>query len=193
MRPGFISQVCSYRLRRSFRSLVYGMTEVAAYGWQVLPVVALLVGVICSVVFVRQQRTLTDPLLDVTLFQKPAFTIMLIAMLINTMFPGGVMVLSTQYLQLVAGLSPLQAGLWMCSSGFAVLLFTEIQLKIPGHLMGRVMGLLMFSAQGLYPISTALAGVLATHFGPVILFPLGGLILALTMLIAMTQKVVREL
>lgn len=38
---------------------------------------------------------------------------MLVAMLINTMLPGGVMVLSTQYLQLVGGLSPLQAGLWM--------------------------------------------------------------------------------
>jgi MFS family permease len=81
----------------------------------------------------------------------------------------------------------------LCSSGFAVLLFTEIQLRVPSHLMGRVMGLLMFSAQGLYPISTALAGVLAIHFGPVILFPLGGLILAVVMLFAMTQKVVREL
>ncbi|MBV9228394.1 MAG: MFS transporter, partial [Chloroflexi bacterium] len=93
--------------------LIYGMKELAAHGWQVLPVVALLAGVLFSVWFVRQQRKLTDPLLDVALFKKPAFTIMLIAMLMNTMFPGGVMVLSTQYLQLVAGLSPLQAGLWM--------------------------------------------------------------------------------
>jgi MFS transporter, DHA2 family, multidrug resistance protein len=93
--------------------LIYGMKEVAAHGWQVVPVVALLVGVVFGILFVRQQRILSDPLLDVTLFQKPAFTIMLLAMLINTMLPGGVMVLSTQYLQLVAGLSPLQAGLWM--------------------------------------------------------------------------------
>lgn len=93
--------------------LIYGIKEVAAHGWQVVPVVALLVGVVFGVVFVRQQRILSNPLLNVTLFQKPAFTIMLLAMLINTMLPGGVMVLSTQYLQLVAGLSPLQAGLWM--------------------------------------------------------------------------------
>jgi DHA2 family multidrug resistance protein-like MFS transporter len=93
--------------------LIYGMKEIAAHGWQLLPIVALLVGIVVSVVFVRQQRRLTDPLLDVTLFKKPAFTIMLVAMLMNTMFPGGVMVLSTQYLQLVTGFSPLQAGLWM--------------------------------------------------------------------------------
>jgi DHA2 family multidrug resistance protein-like MFS transporter len=93
--------------------LIYGIKELAAHGWQVLPAVALLVGIMFGILFVRQQRKLTDPLLNVTLFKKPAFTIMLVAMLINTMFPGGVMVLSTQYLQLVAGLSPLQAGLWM--------------------------------------------------------------------------------
>lgn len=85
---------------------------------------------------------------------------------------------------LIAGLS---------SSGFAVLFFTELQLRIPGHLMGRIMGLLMFSAQGLYPVSSVLAGVLAIHFGPVILFPLGGLLLALTLLFGMTQKALREL
>ncbi|GLV54252.1 MFS transporter [Dictyobacter sp. S3.2.2.5] len=107
-------------------SLIYGMTEVAAYGWQVLPVVALLVGMVLSVVFVCQQRTLPDPLLDVTLFKKPAFTLMLVAMLMNTMFPGGVMVLSTQYLQLVAGLSPLQAGLWMIPAMLASILGFQV-------------------------------------------------------------------
>jgi len=93
--------------------LIYSIKELAVHGWRVLSIIAFLVGIVFSVLFVRQQRKLTDPLLDMALFKKPAFTIMLIAMLINTMFPGGVMVLSTQYLQLVAGLSPLQAGLWM--------------------------------------------------------------------------------
>nr|WP_277988964.1 MFS transporter [Ktedonosporobacter rubrisoli] len=93
--------------------LIYGMKELAAHGLQVLPVVALLLGVVFGILFVRQQSRLADPLVDVTLFRKPAFTIILLAMLINTMLPGGVMVLSTQYMQLVAGLSPLQAGLWM--------------------------------------------------------------------------------
>lgn len=94
-------------------SSIYGIKELAVHGLQVLPVLALAAGVMLGFWFVRQQRQLTDPLLDSALFKKPAFTIMLIAMLINTMLPGGVMVLSTQYLQLVSGLSPLQAGLWM--------------------------------------------------------------------------------
>jgi MFS family permease len=81
----------------------------------------------------------------------------------------------------------------IASSGFAVLFFTAVQMTIPGHLMGRVMGLLMFSAQGLYPISTILAGVLANRFGPASLFPLAGLVLAVSILFGMTQKVLRRL
>ena len=81
----------------------------------------------------------------------------------------------------------------IASSGFSVLFITTVQLTIPSHLMGRVMGLLMFSSLGLYPVSTTLAGVLATHFGPASLFPLAGLVLAAVMLFGMTQHVVREL
>jgi MFS transporter, DHA2 family, multidrug resistance protein len=94
-------------------SLIYSIKELAVHGWQILPVLAFFAGLVLSLLFIGQQRKLADPLLDITLFKKPAFTIMLLAMLLNTMLPGGVMVLSTQYLQLVAGLSPLQAGLWM--------------------------------------------------------------------------------
>jgi hypothetical protein len=81
----------------------------------------------------------------------------------------------------------------IASSGFAVLFFTAVQMTIPSHLMGRIMGLLMFSSSGLYPVSTALAGVLANHFGPAILFPLSGLVLAASLLFGMTQKALREL
>ncbi len=81
----------------------------------------------------------------------------------------------------------------VANSGFTVLFFTAVQLNIPSHLMGRIMGLLMFSSAGLYPLSTALAGVLSNQFGPAILFPLGGLVLGLAMLFGMTQKVLREI
>ncbi len=81
----------------------------------------------------------------------------------------------------------------IANSGITVLLFTAIQLVIPRHLMGRIMGLLMFSASGLYPLSVALAGVLANQFGPAILFPFGGLLLGLVMLFGMTQKALREI
>ncbi|MGI9060856.1 MAG: MFS transporter [Ktedonobacteraceae bacterium] len=81
----------------------------------------------------------------------------------------------------------------IANSGFTVLLFTAIQMKIPSHLMGRIMGLLMFSSSGLYPVSTALAGVLSNQFGPTILFSFSGLLLALAMLFGLTQRALREI
>ncbi len=79
----------------------------------------------------------------------------------------------------------------VANSAIVVLLFTAIQLAIPRHLMGRVMGVLMFCTFGMYPVSVALAGVLANQFGPAILFPFGGLLIGLVMLFGMTQRAVR--
>lgn len=89
------------------------------------------------------------------------------------------------------------AMLWMLICGTAnsitnVQLFTVVQLLIPRHLLGRVMGLLTFGAFGMYPISAALVGVLSNQFGPAILFPFSGLLLALVMLFGMTQRALRE-
>jgi MFS family permease len=81
----------------------------------------------------------------------------------------------------------------IANSGITVLLFTAIQLSIPSHLMGRVMGLLMFSSLGMYPLSVALAGILSNQFGPALLFPVGGLVLGLALLFCMTQKAMREM
>ncbi|EFH82695.1 MFS transporter [Ktedonobacter racemifer] len=81
----------------------------------------------------------------------------------------------------------------IANSGLTILLFTAVQLNIPSHLMGRVMGLLMFCSFGMYPFSVALAGVLSNQFGPAILFPFGGLFLALAMLFGMTQTALREI
>lgn len=74
-----------------------------------------------------------------------------------------------------------------------VVLFTAIQLAIPRHLMGRVMGLLLFGSFGVYPLSVALAGALSTHLGPAIFFPFSGFVLALAMLFGMTQRALREI
>jgi MFS family permease len=74
-----------------------------------------------------------------------------------------------------------------------VLLFSVVQLSVPRHLLGRVMGLLTFASFGMYPISATLAGVLANQFGPVILFPFSGMLLGVVMLLGCTQKALREL
>jgi DHA2 family multidrug resistance protein-like MFS transporter len=92
---------------------VYGLTEIAAGGSLLVPVAAVAAGLLVSWGFVRRQRTLADPLIDPRLFREPGFSA---ALGINTLAYFvilGMLLLISQYLQLVLGMSALRAGLWM--------------------------------------------------------------------------------
>ncbi|GAA4704447.1 MFS transporter [Phytohabitans rumicis] len=92
---------------------IYGLKELARDGWEPVPAAVLVTGIAVGVAFVRRQRNLPHPLLDLRLFADRGFSTALVSMLVNTMLPGATMVLITQHLQLVEGLSPLDAGVWM--------------------------------------------------------------------------------
>jgi DHA2 family multidrug resistance protein-like MFS transporter len=97
-------------------AIIYGLKQFAQHGlateqgW--IPAIAIVAGVIAGVLFVRRQRTLADPLIDLRLFQSPAFSVALATYTLATFVVFGVFVFISQYLQLVLGLSPLHAGLW---------------------------------------------------------------------------------
>jgi DHA2 family multidrug resistance protein-like MFS transporter len=93
--------------------VVYAVKHGAAAGADLLMVLALAAGAGFAVAFVRRQRRLTSPLLDVRLFANRAFSAALGILLVGLVGVGGVMYLVTQHLQLVEGLSPLAAGVWM--------------------------------------------------------------------------------
>jgi MFS transporter, DHA2 family, multidrug resistance protein len=92
---------------------IYGLKQVAQDGVAVLPLLSIVAGIGLGVVFVRRQRRLADPLLDLGLFKDRTFSISLAAMTVSAVVMMGISYLTAQYLQLVAGLSPLEAGLWM--------------------------------------------------------------------------------
>src|SRR5690606_31785613 len=68
-------------------------------------------GTVLGVLFVRRQRHLPYPFLDGTLFRRPAFTAALVTYALTGLTTRGVYIFMTQYLQLVLGLTPLQAGM----------------------------------------------------------------------------------
>ena len=92
---------------------IYGLKEIAKGGVAAGPGLALAAGLIFAVAFVRRQRRLPSPLLDMGLFASRTFSAALVVLLFGLVGVAGVMLLVTQYLQLVAGLSPLVAGAWM--------------------------------------------------------------------------------
>jgi DHA2 family multidrug resistance protein-like MFS transporter len=108
-RPDPVSVVLSLA---AILPVVYGLKELARHGWQPSAAVAVAAGLVIGVVFVRRQRRLADPLLDVGLFRIRSFSTALGVALTAAATMGGVIFFVTQYLQLVQGLPPLRAGLW---------------------------------------------------------------------------------
>lgn len=72
------------------------------------------IGLLCAIVlltlFVRRCLHRADPLLDVRLFRRPQLTAGVLAALFSMVAIGGGLLLLAQWLQLVEGFSPLQAG-----------------------------------------------------------------------------------
>ncbi|SOD91643.1 MFS transporter, DHA2 family, multidrug resistance protein [Caenispirillum bisanense] len=93
--------------------VVYFIKASAETGLSIAPVAALAAGLLFARLFVRRQRRLPSPLLDVGLFGNRTFSAALTVLLVGLVGVGGAMLLVTQYLQLVMGLSAMAAGLWM--------------------------------------------------------------------------------
>jgi DHA2 family multidrug resistance protein-like MFS transporter len=93
-------------------AVIYGLKQIAQDGVGLVPVASIALGVVLGVVFVRRQLRLADPLIDLRLFRVPAFTAALATYGLGILVVFGGFVFLPQYLQLVLGLSPLQAGLW---------------------------------------------------------------------------------
>ncbi|MFJ4778426.1 MFS transporter [Streptomyces sp. NPDC088762] len=92
--------------------VVYGLKEIAAEGFEPLHLGSLALGLVFGFVFVRRQRTRDDAMVPRALFGGRGFgaavglnTIAAFAMMGSAYF-------TTQYLQSVLGMGPLEAALW---------------------------------------------------------------------------------
>jgi predicted MFS family arabinose efflux permease len=69
---------------------------------------------------------------------------------------------------------------------------TAFQRWAPPHLIGRLSGLLLTASYGMFPISVALAGLVAHRYGPDAFFILAAVTLAATLAWALSQQTFRE-
>jgi hypothetical protein len=125
---------------------IYAVKHIASHGEGASTAILLVIGAAAGVAFVRRQRALASPLLDVTLFTNRAFSAALAVLLIGLVGVGGTMYLVTQYLQLVEGLTPFIAGLWMGPPALAMFVAAIgaplVARRVrPGLVMGLTLGL----------------------------------------------------
>jgi MFS transporter, DHA2 family, multidrug resistance protein len=92
-------------------SVIFGLKQMVQDGLGAIPVAAIVIGLGLTSLFIRRQQTLADPMLDLGLFRKVRFSVALGSNMLNVFISFGTFILISQYLQLVLGLSPLQAGL----------------------------------------------------------------------------------
>jgi len=144
--PGFVT------FSSSITFLLLALTF-AAYGIAESTLIISFVVLSCVsfAAFIRVERRHSDPLLDLSMLRIREFSGAVLAQLINAMAWGAFILLTSLYLQLVKGLSPLQAGL-------AIVPF-DLSLLAAGPLSGRLsdrFGTRPFATAGLVVISLAL-------------------------------------
>lgn len=106
--------------------VIFGLKQIAQDGLGWMPAVFVTAGLLTGVVFVQRQRTLDDPLIDLRLFRVPAFSASLATYTFGIFAGFGTFLFIAQYLQLVLGLSPLQAGLWSAPGSVAFVIGSNL-------------------------------------------------------------------
>ncbi len=97
-------------------SIIYGVKQLAQDGFGLIAAATIIAGIAIAVAFVARQRQLSHPLIDLWLFGVPAFSASVTTQLVALLAMAGIYFFVAQYLQLVLGLSPLTAGLWLLPS-----------------------------------------------------------------------------
>jgi MFS family permease len=95
----------------------------------------------------------------------------------------------------IGGLPGLAAGMAVFGLGIGfdnVVSVTLIQRWAPPAMLGRVWGLLMLASIGSFPVATFGAGLLVRPLGPVPIFPISGVLLALSMGWGLSQREFRD-
>jgi DHA2 family multidrug resistance protein-like MFS transporter len=154
-KPDLISVVMSLA---AVLTMIYGLKQIAQDGVSVRAILSIVVGVAIGVMFVRRQLALADPLIDMRLFRAPGFTASLATYGVTILILFGGFFFLPQYLQLILGLSPFEAGLWMLPWALAFIVGSLLTPKLarrirPARLMSAGLalssvGFMMISAVG---------------------------------------------
>ena len=158
-------------------SVIYGLKRIAEGGLDGIAVMSMLAGAAVGAMFVRRQRQLADPLIDLKLFRVPAFSAAILVNVFGFLTTFATFLFIAQYLQSVLGLSPLQAGIWSMP---AALTFIAGSMLTPAIVRAMrpayvIAGGMAVSAAGfvLLALVDAAASPLAFLVGGSIVFSLG--------------------
>lgn len=155
--PGRLDAIGAGQSIVAVLAVVFAIKDLVGHGPTADAAVAALVGVVTAVLFVRRQRRIPDPLVDIGLFGNRAFSGALASQLVALIALIGLLFFFSQYLQLVRGHTALEAGLLemplMLASMAVVLVVGRL---VAGLGLGRAIGAgLGLAALGLLVLASA--------------------------------------
>ena len=153
--------------------ITYAVKSFAHDGLTVVAIAALVGGLAAGWLFIRRQRTLATPLIDVELFRRPAFTWAIAATVLAVFALAGLLYFFSQYLQLVRGYSTLRAGLTELPTSLASLVVVVVVAAVVRRLgNGRALGSgLLMAAVGLVVVA------LGESYGGIVVIGVGLLVI----------------
>ncbi|MGO4740769.1 MFS transporter [Bosea sp. 2KB_26] len=124
----------------SVLAVIYGLKRIAEDGLGWLPIMVILAGMALAGLFLRRQARVAEPLVDLTLFRSRAFSASLTVNILGFFIAFSSFLFTGQYLQLVLGMKPLEAGLWSLPSALGFILGSIFAPRIlgsasPAHVM----------------------------------------------------------
>jgi DHA2 family multidrug resistance protein-like MFS transporter len=154
--------------------IIYGLKLVAQDGVSIQAIASVLAGLVIGLSFVRRQKHLADPLIDLGLFAIPRFRASLVLYGGAILLLFGAFLYLPQYLQLVLGLSPLVGGLWTLPWAIGFVLGSLLTPRLAQRIRPAVLmsGGLALSAAGYF-----LLAVVGMGTGGLVLFAVATFVL----------------
>ncbi|NUP53113.1 MAG: MFS transporter, partial [Catenulispora sp.] len=161
---------------------VYGIKQLAIDGFSPVASSALAVGVALGAVFVKRQRCVRNPLIDMELFSKPAFRAPVLVNMFSNFAMIGFSLYNTQYLESVVGMRPLTASLW----SLTVMPMVGVASAVTGALISKVKPALIIGGGLVLSALGALVMLFAKPGEPVVVLLLAAGIVACGVVAAQT-------
>ena len=103
-------------------AVVFGLKQIAQDGLDPVAIGSMLLGIAVGAIWVRRQLRLDDPMIDLRLLRGRSFSAALSVNFLTVFVMVGYFLFVAQYLQLVLGMSPLEAGAWSVPSAIAFII-----------------------------------------------------------------------
>ncbi|WP_370944805.1 MFS transporter [Amycolatopsis sp. cg5] len=111
-------------------AIIWGVKESAVSGLEATPVAAIALGLALGVLFVRRQSTMTDPMIELSLFRNRGFGASITIALVCLFGMVGFGIFTTQFLMQVLKMSAFEAAMWTLASPVVVTFVAPLAAKL---------------------------------------------------------------